>query len=263
VQLPALSVEGLLRRGFHAWCLAPAAACAAVSPHMVEYVGRTYRKRAAMILTGFDPEEFSHDADDRGPVGDRLLVSHVGSVYPGDQRPELFFAGLDRFLERHPEAAIRLEVRFVGSKCEQQLRAMIADRPSARVCRILPKVDSATAVSMVQASHGLLAFTCSAFRDRHGTLSYPTKIFEAFGARRPILAIPADGDWVDALLTRTNGGTSARGPDDVAAVLLEWFSAWRRDGRVPYSGRPEEIAAFTRDRQVGHLSALLGSVCRT
>lgn len=261
-QLPRFSVERLLRRAFHAWCLAPAAACVAVSPQMVAYLERTYRKRVEMILTGFDPEEFPAEPEDGGPRGDRLVVSHVGSVYPGDQQPELFFDGLDRFLESHPEAEERIEVRFVGSKCDAQLRALCGGRASSRVCRILPSVDSATAVSMVRASHGLLAFTCSAFRDRYGTLSYPTKVFEAFGARRPILAVPADGDWVDTLLATTNGGTGAHTPDDVAAVLRNWFSSWSRTGHVPYHGRPEAIAAFTRNHQAERLAALLDSVCR-
>jgi hypothetical protein len=150
----------------------------------------------------------------------------------------------------------------VGSKCEDRLRALLVGRPGARVCTIEPKVDSVTAVSLVRASHGLLAFTCTADRDGHGTMSYPTKVFEAFGARRPILAVPADGDWVDELLARTDGGTSARDADEVAAVLWEWFSSWTRDGTVPYRGRPAEIAAFSRRRQVERLSGLLDAVCR-
>ncbi len=259
--LPTLSFERLLRRAFHAWCLAPAAACAVVSPHMAAYVERTYRKRAAMVLTGFDPEDFSAEGDTIGEAA-RFVVSHVGSVYPGDQRPEIFFEGLDRFLERHPEAAAHVVVRFVGSKCDERLRAMLAGRPSARVCLILPTVGAATAMSMVRASDALLAFTCTITRDRHGTLSYPTKIFEAFGARRPVLAIPSDGDWVDALLARTNGGTSVPGADEVAGVLSEWYRSWRQEGAVRYHGRPEEIAAFSRVRQVQALSALLDSVAQ-
>lgn len=260
--LPARSFERLVRRAFHAWCLAPAAACAVVSPRMATYIEQTYRKRAAMVLTGFDPEEGAQAAGDVERDAGRLVVSHVGSIYPGDQKPELFFDGLDRFLERHPEAAAHLLVRFVGSKCDERLRAMLASRRSAAVCRILPTVGATTAMSMVRTSDALLAFTCTITRDRHGTLSYPTKIFEAFGARRPVLAMPADGDWVDTLLARTNGGTSVSDADAVAGVLSEWFASWRREGTVRYHGRPEEIAAFSRVRQVQALATLLDSVVR-
>jgi glycosyltransferase involved in cell wall biosynthesis len=260
-RLPALSVEGFLRRAWHRRCLAPAAACAAVSPYMVGYLARTYRKRTELVLTGFDPDELAGPAD-AVARRDRLVVSHVGSVYPGDQRPEIFFDGLDGLLARHPEVEPQLAVQFVGSKCDDRLRAMIDGRPAARVCTIRPKVTSATAAGMVRASDGLLAFTCSMYRDRHGTLSYPTKVFEALGARRPILAIPADGDWVDELLARTGGGTSARDAEEVSARLWEWFADWRRAGRVPYHGRSEEIARFSRRAQTERLAQLFDSVCR-
>lgn len=258
--LPAYSVERLLRRAWHQWCLAPAAACAAVSPGMVGYLARTYRKRVELVLTGYDPEEFNAPVARPASPRDRLVVSHVGSLYPNVQRPDLFFDGLDRLLTEHPEIVPQLEVRFVGSKHDAGLRAMIEGRPAARVCRIEPKVGSRVASSIVQDSDALLAFTV--VRNGHRTMSYPTKIFEAFGAKRPVLSVPADGDWVDALLTRTDGGVSARSADDVTAVLWDWFSSWRRDGRVPWLGNRAEIAALSRRRQVERLVQLFESVRR-
>jgi hypothetical protein len=255
-----LAPEGYLRRAYHQWCLAPAAACAAVSPYMVEYLARTYRKPTELVLAGCAPVDAASATDEPAPGRGRFIVSHIGSLYPGDQRPELFFDGLDRLLARQPQIASQLEVRFVGSKCEERLRAMLDGRRAASVCAIQPKVDSTTARALVRSSHALLAFTCTAHRDRHGTMSYPTKLFEALSARRPTLAIPADGDWVDELLARTNGGTGARDADEVAARLGEWFRAWQRDGRVPFHGRAAELAALSCERQVERLARLFDAV---
>jgi glycosyltransferase involved in cell wall biosynthesis len=260
--LPVLSVERWAKRAWHRWCLAPAAACAGVSPAMVDYLARAYGKPSHLIHTGFDPDDFEGPEPETTKARDRLIVSHVGSVYPDDQRPDIFFDGLDQLLTQHPEAAKRLDVRFVGSKCDDRLRVMLASRPASRVCTILPKVDSTTALGLVRSSDALLAFTCTAHRDRYGTMSYPTKIFEAFGARRPILAVPADGDWVDALLARTGGGASVPDADGVAKALLDWLRSWERDGRVPYHGRQAALAEFTRRRQVERLVALFESVGR-
>lgn len=259
-RFPSHSVEGLLQRRWHQWCLAPAAACIGVSPAMVRHLEDTYRKRADIVLTGFDPDDFLGALVESAPR-DRFIVSHIGSVYPGDQRPELFLDGLDRLLMRNPEIGRCMEVRFVGSKCDDLMRQMLNGRLCAGVCSVRPKVDSRMALSLVRESDVLLALTCSAHRDRHGTLSYPTKIFEAFGARRPILAVPADGDFVDDLLMATNGGTSARDAEHVADLMGEWFAIWSREGRVPFSGRQEEIAKFTRRRQVERLCRLFDSVC--
>ncbi|HEX3175488.1 MAG TPA: glycosyltransferase [Methylomirabilota bacterium] len=257
--LPRLSIEGFLKRAWHRRCLSPAAACVGVSPAMVDYLARTYARRTELIHTGFDPEDGDRRPTTTAPR-DRLVVSHIGSVYPDDQRPELVFDGLDRLLARHPEVIPRLSVRFVGSKCEDRLRAMLAHRPAARVCSIEPGVDSVTAMGLVRDSDVLLALTCSLYRDRHGTLSYPTKIFDAFGTAKPVLAVPSDGDWVDALLSQTGVGTTADDAEAVAARLWDWFSCWSRDGAVPYRGRPEAIAPFTRACQAARLAALFDAV---
>jgi hypothetical protein len=258
--LPTFSPGAIIRKAYHHRWLAQAAACAAVSPYMAKYLAGTYRKRAELILTGFDPTEFGHPTRDPAAPRERLIISHIGSLYPGDQRPEIFFDGLDGLLRRHPEVEPHLEVRFVGSKCDAWLHALLRGRPGQRVCAIREKVSSTTAVSLVADSNVLLVFNCSAYRRGHGTMSYPTKIFEGFGARRPVLAIPPDGDWMDELLARTGAGTSARDAEAVAAVLWDWFSSWRRDGTVPYRGRPAALEAFTLDRQVARLAALLDSV---
>jgi hypothetical protein len=258
--LPARSSGALIRKLYHHRWLAPAAACVAVSPYMAEYLSRTYRKHVELVLTGYDPGEFAHRSATAPGPRERLVISHVGSLYPGDQKPEIFFDGLDRLLGRHPELESQLEVQFVGSKCDEFLRALVQGRPCERVCVIRGKVSSTAAVELVRDSDVLLAFNCSAHRRRHGTMSHPTKIFESFGARRPVLAMPPDGDWVDELLARTGAGTSARDADAVASVLYEWFLAWRRDGAVPYDGRPAELETFTVERQVARLAALLDRV---
>jgi hypothetical protein len=258
-RLPGFSPGALIRKAYHHWWLAPAAACAAVSPYMVNYLARTYRKPVELVLTGFDPSEFAGPSGHQKTRPKRLIVSHVGSLYPGDQKPEIFFDGLDRLLRLHPDVASQIEVRFVGSKCENLLRGLVQGRPCQRVCAIQPKVDSRTAVSLVKESDILLVFNCSADRARHGTMSYPTKIFEGLGARRPILAVPSDGDWVDELLARTDAGRIARDAEEVAGVLWDWYSCWAREGVVPYRGRSEEIEAFSLQRQAARLSALLCS----
>jgi hypothetical protein len=245
------------------WChrrwLAPAAAFAAVSPYMRDYLVATYGRPARLVLVGFDPGEFDGAVRER-TAPETFLLSHVGSLYPGNQQPEIFFDGLDLFLRARPEAAARIRVRFVGSKCDAFLRTLAQARPAGSVTSVLPKVSSTAAASMVGESDALLAFNCTAFRDRHGTLSYPSKVFEALGARRPVLAVPPDGDWVDSLLARTRGGRTAGTAAEVADVLGDWFASWRRSGSLGYEGDENEIAAFSHERQAGRLAALLDDV---
>ncbi len=255
--LPPRSPGGAIRRALHHRWMAPAAGCVSVTPYMVEYLSRTYDTPAEMVLTGFDPDDWRLAPP---PRLDRFVLSHVGSVYPADQRPGILFDGLDALLGSDPSWADRLEVRFVGSKCDAWLHTRVTGRPCAAVTRIEPKVPSAVARARVAESHAVLAFNCTLHRDEHGTMSHPTKVFEALGARRPVLAIPPDGDWVDALLARTRGGVGAVDPASVAAVLREWLGAWHGGGAVPYSPDPVAVAELTTARQTARLAAWLSAV---
>ena len=222
---------------------------------MVEYLAETYGKPTSLVLVGFEPRDFDRPRAAR--LSARFVVSHVGSLYPGNQKPELFVDGLDAFLQQHPEATACLDVRFVGLKCDETLAALVRRRPAERVVTIVPKVPSTEAVAMVSDSDVLLAFNCAPFAGQRGTLSYPSKVFEAMGARRPVLVMPPDGDWVDALLARTRGGTTAGAATEVAAVLGRWYDEWARTGTVAYHGIAAEIDAFTHERQAARLAAAL------
>ena len=127
---------------------------------------------------------------------------------------------------------------------------------------ILPKVSPDAAVGHVVDSDAVLAFNCTAHRRGHGTMSYPTKVFEALGAGRPILAIPPDGDWVDALLARTRGGVTAATSLDTAAVLDRWLSEWSVGG-IAYAPDAEQVAALSTLRQTARLASFLSSLAPT
>lgn len=249
-------VQALMHRSW----MRPATACAAVSPAMTRYVQHTYGVPTERIVVGFDEDEFVQAPPAR--ERDRMVISHIGSIYPAVQRPEILFAGLDAFCAAHPGAAKHVVVRLVGTKCDDTLRAMLKGRPAEAMCEILPKAGSARAVDLVRASDVLLAFTVIR-PDDAGTFSYPSKIFEAFAARRPVLLIPADGDWVDQLLRDTAGGESADTAADVAGTLGRWYQAWMSTGSVPSSARPDVVAAFSHAAQAARLAGVLDRAVET
>lgn len=249
--------RALVRRRNRHW-MGAAKRTLAVSPGMVRYLDETYGVPGDVVVVGFDEQDFAATAPARGA---KLAISHVGSLYV-DQRPELFLDGLDRFLARHPEAARDVEVRFIGSRREAELRERVAARACRAVVSIEEKVSPAEAIRVQRASDVLLLFPVVADWNRtaYGTFSYPSKIFEYFGAERPILAVPADGGWVDHLLTSTKAGRSADGADQVADALADWYAEWRATGALRWSGDRAQVAAFTHRRQAERIAAALDSV---
>ncbi len=230
---------------------------ATVSPAMLAYLERSYGSRGEVVVVGFDPDEWPETP--APPVrGSRLRLLHAGSVYPGDQRPELLFDALDALLEADPGAEGDLEVTLVGSGCEDRLHAMLAGRPAARVCRVLPRVAPDEALALQRSAHALLLLNLTTPAAAGGTLSYPSKVFEYCRAERPVLAIPADpGGFVDEILARTGAGASVRDAAAAAATLRAWVDEWRRAGNLSWRGRRDVIDSFSYRAQAARLARLL------
>ena len=134
---------------------------------------------------------------------------------------------------------------------------MLDGRPSSRVCSVLPKVPPEEAIRLQRSSDVLLLFNLTSSRARGGTLSYPSKVFEYLAAGRPVLCVPGDGDWVDTLVGEAAAGASANSPEEVHAVLSDWYQAWRRDGRVPYAGRPDAVSRYSQRRLAQRIAETL------
>lgn len=232
--------------------------CTAVSPFMAAHVETSFRVPTDVVVVGFDDDEFP--VREPPPGRDRMVISHVGSLYPsqyydGGQRLDVLLDGIDAFLAAHPEAVEQIAIRFVGSRHDGHINIMLDGRPCQQVCRTMLKVDSRRALAYVRDSDALLAFTLTA--GHGGTLSYPGKIFEAFGARRPILVIPSDHDWVKLVLEDTGGGETADDAASVADVLARWHGEWRRTGRAAPPGREAVIPQFGQAAQSRRLAATM------
>ena len=228
----------------------------AITPAMLAYVNRTYGREGDVVAVGFDPDESPQIT--RAPA-DRLRLAYTGSVYPGDQRPDLFFEGLERFLQAEPSATAQLEVVFAGTGRDDELKRLLHGYPAAaRVCVFRDRMSPETTLRLQREADALVLLHYTAPSPADGTLSFPAKTFEYLNAGRPILAIPGDpGGWGDRLLETTGAGVTARSPADAAAVLERWVHEWHAHGSLGYEGRPEEIARYSQPRQAATLGRLL------
>jgi glycosyltransferase involved in cell wall biosynthesis len=88
---------------------------------------------------------------------------------------------------------------------------------------------------------------------------YPGKVFEYFGAGKPILCVPGDGAMLDELLAATRTGTVARDAVAVAAFLTQAETA-RQNGGLAYAPDAGEVAQYTRRNLTRRLAAILDEV---
>lgn len=237
-----------------AW-MRPATLAGAITPAMLRYVQETYRLDGDVVHVGFDPEERPVA---KPPSRSRLQLAYTGSVYPGDQRPELLFEALERVIEKHGDQP-PIEVLFAGTGCDAELQAALSRFPNAaRACVFLGRLSPTDALRLQRESDALVLLNCTSLSPDEGTLSFPAKAFEYLHAGRPILALPRDpGGWGDSLLETTRAGITVNTAADAAAVLESWVAAWRSHGTLAYAGDPEEIARYSQPRQAQALGRLL------
>ena len=234
----------------------------AITPAMLAYVARTYGLTGDVVVVGYDPEESANV--ERRPH-ERLRLAYTGSIYPGDQRPDLLFAALDRVIRERGASHVPLELVLAGTGRDEELEASLASFPAAaRACRFVGRVPPQEALRLQREADALVLLNCTNPSPDEGTLSYPAKAFEYLNAARPILALPRDpGGWGDRLLETTHAGTTASSADAAAAVLAQWLSEWERTGSIAYTGVRDEIERYSQPRQAAVLGRLLDRAVET
>ena len=71
------------------------------------------------------------------------------------------------------------------------------------------------------------------------------KIFEYFGAGRPILATGGYHDVVSELLFETSAGIDAPNIEDIKSALKGYYEDYKRNGEVSYQGKMEMINKYS------------------
>jgi hypothetical protein len=227
----------------------------AITPAMLAYLRRTYGVDGDVVMVGYDPDESPLVERTKH---DRLRLAYTGSVYPGDERPDMLFDALDRAITTSREAD-PIEMIFAGTGRDEELATLAAQFPAAtRASRFVGRLAPDAALRLQREADALVLLNCTDPSPDEGTLSYPAKAFEYLNAGKPILALPSDpGGWGDRLLETTGAGLTAKDADQAAAIIVRWLTEWKRVGEVPYEGIRHEIENYSQPRQAATLARLL------
>jgi glycosyltransferase involved in cell wall biosynthesis len=207
---------------------------------------RTPSTPVHLVPQGFDPEDF--DVPPRPQAsGDTLRFVYSGIFYDA-QTPDFFLRGLARLIETMPEARERVETVFVGLIPESS-KALIAELGLTDVVHHVGYVEHREAVAYLRGAD-VLWMTIGR---RPGAEAISTsKLFEYFGARKPILALVPEGAAQRAL--HGHGAAYVVPPDDVFVIsetLRQVYDEWSA-GRLP-----EPSAAFVEQYDRRRLAGVL------
>jgi hypothetical protein len=155
------------------------------------------------------------------------------------------------------EQAASVRAEFYGAE-QDLVRALARAEGVEGSVRAFPEIPYAESLK-VQARADALLLIMYDRPEEKGVL--PGKLFEYFGARRPLLVIGGEGGAAADLVSGRNLGTVSSGAGILAAQLRTWLREKRdRGGLRPL---PEEATAdFRRSTQVRILSDFLSSVQR-
>jgi len=159
---------------------------------------------------------------------EKIVVSYVGRT-SAIRRPEALLAGLRLLVERHPELAARLSVRFTG-EC-QEVTSLVAAAGLEGIVRVEGPVSYEESRRVMRDSDVLLLLQTL---EGPGSDVISGKLYEYLAARRPILGVisPHGGDaW---LLKQSGAGVVAGlSPEGICAAFVGLHEdRGRQDGRA-------------------------------
>jgi glycosyltransferase involved in cell wall biosynthesis len=242
--------------------VASAAATVAVLPVWAQDDRTLFGRPAWTIPNGYDPDEWTDVP--ALPSDHRLTVTYTGNILI-PHTFEVFLAGL-RLARARLGADSGLLFRYRGLWAETVARriAALGLDDVADVAGYCPRDE---ALALLRSSDLLLLLSCTDPGDpylAHGL--YPGKVFECFGACRPILCVPGDREQgaengeLDSLLAATRTGTVAATPEAVAEILIAARAQRERGEEIPYHPDEAVLARYTRRALAGQLAELLDEV---
>jgi glycosyltransferase involved in cell wall biosynthesis len=250
--------------GLHRWIhrrlergvLRSARRVSAVCRGIADYLERTYRPvlaaPVALNYNFFDPAEYAGLAapDPARP----FTISYTGAMYAG-RAPHVFFEGARLFLDRSGLTPAQFRFAWAGGAAGiQDLGEVIRRTGMEPFLDFLGQLPHREALRRLLASDAALLIQAP-----DDTIHIPGKLFEALGARVPLLALANPCEVTD-ILERCRAGIVCPHTAESVASALEELRRLRAAGRR-WTFAEEQVNAFAADAAVGRLAALFTEAC--
>ena len=230
--------------------LKSAAAIVAVSDGFAATLKERHIREIEVVPNGFDPDILAPEESFSFPL---FEVVYTGGLTVG--RPD-FTPLLDAFqhlVDNNKILVDDVRISFYGENNEKRLK-LLSLHPFAHAITNFGGVSREESLKCQRSALILLQATSP------GTGWMTSKIYEYLISRRPILAIPRDGDSVEKLLIETKAGAACTTKDEIANQLLSWYEEWKASGTVVWNGNMDTIMRYSRKEQAKDTAQVLEKV---
>jgi len=203
------------------------------------------RDKFITIRNGYDHADFNGDIQ----TDDDFSIVHCGTFY-GSRNPAGFFAGVDRFLEHHPEAQSHLKITCIGTQLDG---AFAAPTTKAR-CEFLPWMSHEQCLRRLRAARVLLMIQHTESKVQ---LTVPGKLYEYMASGVHILSLNTQPGENEGLLRDYGHATVLQddSPQAVAASLEGLYERYGQGLLLPVT-QTDFVKRFTRRAATEQLAAL-------
>jgi glycosyl transferase family 4 len=215
-----------------------------------EHFGREFGKPTLAVYNGFD-ETNESQVPPLGSHGLPLTIAHMGTTYAGRRSPHVLFEAI----KAAGISPAELQVAFYGEKPGAIFPAAEAAQVAAFV-KVPDRVPYQDALDIQRKSDVLLLLQSQA-----DWANIPAKLFEYFGAQRPILGLGTDDGIAAHLIRERNAGFYRTDAHAISERLKAWIAEKRQTGRI--AALPHGSSeGLSRREQLKGLEAFLASLAR-
>lgn len=241
--------------------LSTAACTIAVTPIWANQDSKMFGVRSHSIPNGFDPDDFDQSINPQSNT--EFTISYMGNITP-QQSPEVFFEGLALSISRLTRhGQVRLLFRYRGFN-HAVVRRMVESLHLDNYSDIGSHVDRGIAIRHLLQSNLLLLF--SSWEGKRSSVyasgCYPGKVFEYFGAKRPIMCVPGDNGILDELIQRSRTGESCKDPEQVADYVSRAYAKWIEGRDMAFDPAVSVTKQFSRCELSRSLANILDDLPR-
>lgn len=239
-----------IHRGLERRALGSAAAVTCLSEGIREHLWAAQPGLARMPVevnyNFFDPPV--HAPIHRNTVAP-FRICYLGALYES-RHPGVFFDALAEIIRRARLTPAQIRFDWAGPIVDIRDLARRVDRNAlAPFVNYRGDLPHSEAMAVLQESHVALVLTSPA-----DTVHVPGKLFEAMGARVPVLLVTRCAEAV-ALVNRTRAGMACRPETEEVVETLDKLRIWHRSG-MPWNFDEREVMKFTADAAVTQLTVL-------
>ncbi len=205
-----------------------------------------------VIEQGFDPEDF--EKNNIFNKREKIRLTYSGS-FLNYYTPKHFLDGLKMAVDKRPELKNKIEALFIGT-FPPEYKNYIKELGIESMVNIPGYLEHSLCIKYLMESDVLWMMINKTSRsDLHST----GKLYEYFGARKPLIACIPDGVARKSL--ENHGAVKLTAPDDshaIAAAVLEYYDLFEK-GSMPVPNE-ELITQYDRKRLTENLAKEFDSV---